>query len=117
MKSLPKSKWLLKVFKRRTFLQHLQLQFPIGMLQLHAERMGPPQVGTTLEWKKPQHTYDVLCGMLLEDGRFGFLLKREQQDLRYLIEHRKKIFGSHYFVSFEKEIFKKMMHDIALGMD
>ena len=116
LKSLRESEWVLKVFGKGTLLQLLQVQIPTGVLKFHAERMEPPKAGTTPEWKKPQHTCDVLCGVLLADGSFGFLLKREQQDLTSAI-HRSLMVSSIGCAPFAKEVSKKMTHDIALGMN
>jgi len=38
-------KFCLKVFKKGTFLQHLQLQWPQGMLRFHANRMNRLELG------------------------------------------------------------------------
>ena len=49
------------------------------MLEFHAERVAA--------WMTQRCTCDVVCGTLLKDERFAFVLQKEQGDLSCIIEH------------------------------
>jgi serine/threonine protein kinase len=57
--------------------------------------------------------------MLLEDGRFGFLMVKEDEDLRNVIDCNMKtnVGKSHGFFDKESEDAEMLMYHIALGMD
>ena len=94
-------KWVLKVFKKGTFLHHLKSQLPQGLLQFHAvERKN---------WRSPtpkvlsRYLCEVFHGTLLEDGRFAFLKEKEHFDLRSLIDSEMKSKGGEGGGPFSKE--------------
>ncbi|KAG0556737.1 hypothetical protein KC19_11G076100 [Ceratodon purpureus] len=113
------SDWVIKVFRKGTsFRMYLGIQCPQGLFHLHVDRRKRAMTGPTAEWKKPKYICDVLCATLLKDGRFAFLIAKEQQDLRQLIDRRRR----HMTVNknlgpFPKEVAIRIMHHIALGMD
>jgi serine/threonine protein kinase len=57
--------------------------------------------------------------MLLEDGRFGFLMVKEDEDLRSVIDRNMKtnVGKSHGPFEKESEDAEMLMYRIALGMD
>jgi serine/threonine protein kinase len=104
--------YVVKVFKKGTLLRHLQSQFPNGMLQYSAERIDCMKTGTTLEWEKPKYVSNIFCGTLLSDGRYAFVMEKEDEDLRQCID-RSTVQDCG---PFSKEIAEKIMHSTALGM-
>lgn len=75
--------FVLKVFKKGTLLHYLQSQWPHGLLQFKAEEVERRRLNLpppTLQF------CDVLCGTMLKGGRFAFLMGKEQEDLRSLID-------------------------------
>jgi serine/threonine protein kinase len=56
-------------------------------------------------------------GILLEDGRFAFLMVKEHFDLRYVIERNMKSRSSRGRGPFSKEEAELIMYQVALGMD
>ncbi|KAG0627604.1 hypothetical protein M758_2G214400 [Ceratodon purpureus] len=106
--------WVLKVFKKGTRLRHLQSQWPHGMLKFHEEQVE--------NWRSPtpkmhaRFYCDVLCGTLLGDGRFAFLMRKEHLDLRRLIDDKMKLTSSNTYGPFSKEVAEELMFDVALGM-
>ncbi|KAG0554602.1 hypothetical protein KC19_12G104000 [Ceratodon purpureus] len=77
--------WVVKVFKKGTFVRHLQQQWPESLLQLQIKSFENDELG------KPQfyrHYSEVYCATLLEDGRFAFLMVKEDEDLRTLIDRK-----------------------------
>ncbi|KAG0576048.1 hypothetical protein KC19_5G051000 [Ceratodon purpureus] len=116
LRILRQSEYVLKVFKRGTLLRHLQQQWPIGVMNFFGERGRSARTGSMSEWEKPKNTLDVLCGTLLADGRFAFLLERETTDLGSLI-YDFRMEGVHDRGPFPKVVAERMMYDIALGMD
>ncbi|KAG0570876.1 hypothetical protein KC19_6G194100 [Ceratodon purpureus] len=67
---------VLKVFKEGWALQHLQKQWPEGMLQAGTRR-GPIRRACVID-----------KGVMLNNGRFAFLMKKYWGDLRKLIDIR-----------------------------
>ena len=66
-------KWVLKVdLKKGTFLRNLQSQLPQGLLQFYDVRTKNLRSPTP---RVPRYPCQVNCGVLLEDGRFGFLME------------------------------------------
>jgi serine/threonine protein kinase len=115
-----KRQWVLKVYEMGTWLRDLQLQFPKGMLRFQGERLERMELakqGATFEWEKPINVCDVVCGTLLEDGRFANLLEREQGDLRELIDFNMRLRSGYDCGPFYKAVAEEMMHGVALGMD
>lgn len=105
--------YVLKVFKKGTFLRHLQQQWPYGMLQFDAERL---QLGLLGKPPPLMNTCDIICGTLLEDGRFAFLMVREHVDLRSLIDRNKWRVGEDCG-PVSRDLADVIMYDVAMGMD
>ena len=105
--------WAVKVFKKGTLLHQLQSQWPQGMFLFHAERVQLWELG-----KPPQTqlTSDVKCGILLEDGRFAFLMQKEHEDLWSVIdwEMLSTREGQGPFV---QDVAERIMYRVAKGMD
>jgi serine/threonine protein kinase len=104
--------WVLKVFRKGTFLRDLQLQVPTGYLDYHAQIWNMDDL-TLL----PRFFSGVVHGILLEDGRFAFLMVKEHFDLRYVIERNMKSRSSRGRGPFSKEEAELIMYQVALGMD
>jgi serine/threonine protein kinase len=104
--------WVLKVFRKGTFLRDLQLQVPTGYLDYHAQIWNMDDL-TLL----PRFFSGVVHGILLEDGRFAFLMVKEHFDLRYVIERNMKSRSSRGRGPFSKEEAELIMYEVALGMD
>ncbi|KAG0598874.1 hypothetical protein M758_12G107700 [Ceratodon purpureus] len=107
------TEWVVKVFKKGTLVRHLQQQWPKGLLQYTTKdhenfKLGKP-LGDRL------HS-DVSCATLLEDGRFAFLMVKEDEDLRTLID-RKMMESDHGCGPFSKERGDEIMYRVALGMN
>ena len=103
--------WVLKVFRKGTFLRNLQLQVPRGYLDYRAQLQN---IDVTL---LPRFRSQVLHGVLLEDGRFAFLMGKEHFDLHHLIERNMKQRSSKGKGPFPKDEAKIIMYHVALGMD
>jgi serine/threonine protein kinase len=103
--------WVLKVFRKGTFLRDLQLQVPSGYLDFcaHLLNMDPALL--------PRFYSSVVHGILLEDGRFAFLMEKEHFDLWYVIERNMKSRSSNGRGPFSKEEVELIMYHVALGMD
>ncbi|KAG0598757.1 hypothetical protein M758_12G098600 [Ceratodon purpureus] len=105
--------WVVKVFKKGSLVRHLQQQWPHGLLQIKLKNLKRFKIGKTLE---NRHYCDVFCATLLEDGRFAFLMVREDEDLRTLIDC--KMSESHCMSGpFSKEVAEEIMHRVAMGMN
>ena len=109
------TEWVLKVFKKGTFLRHLKSQLPQGLLQFYAAdrknwRSPKPKV-------LPRYYSEVYPGTLLEDGRFAFLMVKEHFDLHSLIECEMKFKGGEGDGPFSKEEAELMMYGVALGVE
>ena len=107
--------WVLKVFKKGTFLHHLKSQLPQGLLQFHAALMKNWGSPTPKVFKRYQCS--VFGGTLLEDGRFAFLMEKEHFDLRSLIERNMKSKHGECGGPFPKEEVELMMYEVALGVE
>ncbi|KAG0586010.1 hypothetical protein KC19_2G056300 [Ceratodon purpureus] len=105
------TEWVVKVFKKGTSLRQLQVKWPHGYLQFVGERFSTPENLWIL-----RYNCDVTCGVLLEDGRFAFLMIREHGDLRCLIEWLMLEIGEERgpFIKEEGEV---IMYQIAKGME
>lgn len=77
-------KWALKVFRKGTFLRQLQGQWPFGMLQDHVDDVEWESLGNLPKFK----FCAMHLGILLEDGRFAFLMVKEHGDLRHYMDRR-----------------------------
>jgi hypothetical protein len=103
------------VFKKGTFLKHLQSQLPQGLLQNHVEDME--------NWRSPtpelfpRYFCKVLRGILLENGRFAFLMENDYFDLCNLIELQMGSRSGKDSGPFSKEEAQIIMYDVALGVN
>ena len=108
--------WVLKVFKKETFLRHLESQLPQGLLQFHAAerknwRSSTPKVLS-------RYLCEVFHGTLLEDGRFAFLMEKEHFDLHSLIDREMKSEGGKGGGPFSKEKVELMnLYSVVLGVE
>jgi serine/threonine protein kinase len=105
--------YVLKVFKKGTFLKHLKSQFPQGLFKLHQEGMEATKSPSPV----PRYVCGVQRGMLLRDGRFAFLMEKEHLDLRGLIERNMQLKSGEDLGPFSKEDAEFMMYNVALGVD
>jgi serine/threonine protein kinase len=106
--------WVIKVFKKGTFLRHLQLQMPPGFLQDRVNVLECAKLGNPLLMR---YICQVLFGTLLKDGRFAFLMARETEDLRTRIDRLMMMRGGKNCGPFSKDDAEVIMYCIALGMD
>jgi serine/threonine protein kinase len=99
------TEWVLKVFR------NLQLQVPSGYLDFrtHLLNMDSPPL--------PRFQSGVVHGILLEDGRFAFLMAKEDFDVRDVIERNMKSSSSEGKGPFSVAEVELIMYKIALGMD
>ena len=107
--------WVLKVFKKGTFLRHLKSQLPQGLLQFRAAQMKNWMSPTPKVL--PRYSCEVYNGILLEDGRFAFLMVKEHFDLCSLIDREMKSKGGEGGGPFSKEEAELMMYSVALGVE
>ncbi|KAG0559114.1 hypothetical protein KC19_10G079900 [Ceratodon purpureus] len=105
--------YVLKVFKKGTFLKHLKMQLPRGFLQVHAWRMENLKTMNLF----PRFECNVYRGTLLKDGRFAFLMQKEYGDLHQLIECNMALKLGKDGGPFSKEEAEFIMYRVALGMD
>jgi serine/threonine protein kinase len=105
--------FVVKVFKKGTFLKELQSQLPQGLLQLHVENMENLRSPTPEEF--PRYFCKVYRGILLEDGRFGFLMEKDHFDLRNLIELQMGSTSGKDCGPFSKDEAEIIMYFVALG--
>jgi hypothetical protein len=108
--------FVLKVFKKGTLLRHLQSQWPLGYLEWWAK--DAKQIA--LRQPSPFRFHcDVLYGTLLKDGRFAFLMVKEQEDLCNVIDRKRNtnIGGNHGPFQQDGEDAEVIMYQIALGMN
>ncbi|KAG0554605.1 hypothetical protein KC19_12G104400 [Ceratodon purpureus] len=107
------TKWVAKVFKKGTLVQHLQQQWPKGLFQYKTKDFENTKLGKPLD---DRHFSDVHCATLLEDGRFAFLMVKEDEDLRTLIDRKMKE-SDHGCGPFSKERGEEIMYRVAQGMN
>jgi hypothetical protein len=102
------TEWALKVFKKGTLLRHLQSQWPEGYLKWWVNKS-----------EGYRHNCDIMYGTLLKDGRFGFLMVKEDKDLRTVIDKKMEanVGKSHGPFQKENEGAELLMYRIALGME
>ena len=106
------SQWVLKVFKEGTLLRDLQLQWPEGLFRYRGQILNNTELGLDLGDKC---ICDVLHATLLEDGRFAFLMVKEDGDLRGLIDSKMAERGDGGG-PFSKEVGEEIMYRVAQGM-
>ncbi|KAG0625852.1 hypothetical protein M758_2G084500 [Ceratodon purpureus] len=106
--------WVLKVFKKGTLLRYLQSQWPQGMLQFHAHRLERSTLGIPQDL---MYTCHVGYGILLKNGRFAFLMKREREDLRNFIDHQMKLNIKKGFGPFVQDDVVYIMYRVAQGVE
>ncbi|KAG0559120.1 hypothetical protein KC19_10G080500 [Ceratodon purpureus] len=107
--------FVLKVFKKGTFLRSLKSQLPNGLLQFHVEDME--KVKSPTPKVTPRYFCHVHRGILLKNGQFAFLMEKEHFDLRSLIERNMGLRSDGDCGPFSKEDGEVMMYDIALGVE
>lgn len=116
--------WVLKVFQKGTPLRHMQKSWPHEWFGYRAETLR----NTSLRRARPttprlnRYVIGADYVVLLEDGRFGFLMRRANGDLHELIESKMlpppqgsgpPPQGSG---PFSKEVAEEIMYDVALSM-
>ncbi|KAG0554771.1 hypothetical protein KC19_12G117400 [Ceratodon purpureus] len=106
-------KWVVKVFKKGTLVQHLQQQWPNGLFKMHAETVERTKLGKPLGVR---HYCQVSCATLLGDGRFAFVMIKEDEDLRTLID-RKMLERGPNCGPFHKKVVEEIMYRVALGVN
>lgn len=106
--------YVLKVFNKGTLLRDFVSKWPPGMLHFHAEIERCLKLGLPLP---ARFRCDVVCVVLLEDGRFAFLMEREEEDLRSLIDRHVVAQGGNGSGPFSKEKAEEIMYRVACGMD
>jgi hypothetical protein len=109
--------WVLKVFRKGTFLRDLQLQVPSGYLDHRAQFCCAQLWNSDMSTWGPRFQSAVVHGILLEDGRFAFLMGKEDFDLWYVIECNMKQRSSKGKGPFSKEEAEQIMYQVALEMD
>ncbi|KAG0559070.1 hypothetical protein KC19_10G076800 [Ceratodon purpureus] len=107
--------YVVKVFKKGTFLRDLKSQLPHGLLQFHVEDMENHMSPTPK--LMPRYRCKVLRGILLENGQFAFLMEKDDFDLRSLIEREMELRSGGDYGPFSKEDGELMMYHIALGVE
>ncbi|KAG0603190.1 hypothetical protein M758_10G073300 [Ceratodon purpureus] len=107
--------YVVKVFKKGTFLRDLKSQLPHGLLQKHVEDMDNLESPTPKDI--PRFFSKVHRGILLENGQFAFLMEKDDFDLRSLIERKMELRIDGDCGPFSKEDGEVMMYDIALGVE
>jgi serine/threonine protein kinase len=107
--------YVVKVFKKGTFLKHLQSQLPQGLLKQHVEDMENLRSPTPEVF--PRFFCRILRGILLKDGRFGFLMVKDHFDLRNLIEHQMGFINGKDCGPFSEGEAQLIMYDVALGVN
>ncbi|KAG0559164.1 hypothetical protein M758_10G082200 [Ceratodon purpureus] len=107
--------YVVKVFKKGTFLRELKSQLPHGLLQFHVEDMENLKSPTPKVM--PRYFCHVHRGILLKNGQFAFLMRKDDLDLRSLIERNMGLRSDGDCGPFSKEECEVMMYDIALGVE
>ncbi|KAG0586774.1 hypothetical protein KC19_2G116000 [Ceratodon purpureus] len=107
--------YVVKVFKKGTFLRDLKSQLPHGLLQHHVKALENRESPTPKV--NPRHFCRVVRGILMKNGQFAFLMQKDDFDLRSLIERNMKLRSDGDCGPFSKEDGEVMMYDIALGLE
>lgn len=107
-------------------MRHLQSQWSQGMLQNHVEQVENAELGQNhieqvenAELRLPQlfrFHCDISCGTLLKDGRFAFVMVKEQEDLHNVIDCRMLTTPKDYG-PFWKWMVELIMYKVAHGME
>ncbi|KAG0599020.1 hypothetical protein M758_12G120800 [Ceratodon purpureus] len=105
--------WVVKVFRKGTLVQHLQQQWPNGLFKMNADIIERTKLGKPLGGR---HYCAVQCATLLEDGRFAFVMVKEDEDLRTLID-RKMLERGPDCGPFQKEVVEEIMYRVAQGVN
>ncbi|KAG0585507.1 hypothetical protein KC19_2G017500 [Ceratodon purpureus] len=105
---------VLKVFKKGTFLRQMKSQWPQGMFLQHLETIK--HINTTTE-EHLVYNMEVTYGVLLRDGRFAFLMKKIQEDLRSLIDRKMRMRVGQDSGPFSEDVAKTIMYNVSLGME
>lgn len=102
-------KWVLKVFRKGTLLQDLRSQWPLGYLRCR---------GRLMKSRNPLRSFvsGLENGILLPSGQFGFIMRKQDEDLRRLIERSRPHCG-YASGPFEKKRLEFYLYQIACGMD
>ncbi|KAG0599014.1 hypothetical protein M758_12G120200 [Ceratodon purpureus] len=109
----PGREWVVKVFRKGTLVQHLQQQWPNGLFKMNADIIERTKLGKPLGGR---HYCAVQCATLLEDGRFAFVMVKEDEDLRTLID-RKMLERGRDCGPFQKEVVEEIMYRVAQGVN
>ncbi|KAG0603225.1 hypothetical protein M758_10G076800 [Ceratodon purpureus] len=109
------TEFVVKVFKKGTFLRDLKSQLPHGLLQYHVEDMENLKSPTPKVI--PRYRCKVHRGILLENGQFAFLMEKDDFDLRSLIEREMELRSGGDYGPFSKEDGEMIMYYIALGVE
>ncbi|KAG0624960.1 hypothetical protein M758_2G016900 [Ceratodon purpureus] len=106
--------YVLKVFKKGTFLRQLRTQWPQGMFLQHLESVE--HIDSTTE-AKLVFEMQVSHAILLRDGRFAFLMRKTQEDLRSLIDRKMRMRVGQDCGPFSDDVAKAIIYNAALGME
>ncbi|KAG0602912.1 hypothetical protein M758_10G051000 [Ceratodon purpureus] len=107
--------FVVKVFKKGTFLRDVKSQWPHGWLQFHVDEMEnywSPTPKVT-----PRQCCEAFRCILLKNGQFAFLMEKFDFDLWSLIERKMELRSYGDSGPFSKEDGEVMMYDIALGVE
>ncbi|KAG0559131.1 hypothetical protein M758_10G080300 [Ceratodon purpureus] len=107
--------YVVKVFKKGTFLRDLKSQLPHGLLQDHVE--GMENLESPTPKVTPRYFCQVFRGILLKNGQFAFLMQKDDMDLRSLIERNMQLKSGEDCGPFSKEDGEVIMYRIALGVE
>ncbi|KAG0603255.1 hypothetical protein M758_10G079400 [Ceratodon purpureus] len=107
--------YVVKVFKKGTFLRDLKSQLPHGLLQFHVEDME--ELKSPTPKVTPRFFCRVLRGILLKNCQFAFLMEKDDFDLRSLIEREMELRSDGDCGPFSKEDGEIIMYHIALGVE
>lgn len=101
------------MFKKGTLLRQLQSQWPHGLLHDYVEGVEASDRGDLPAFKDCS---DVYHGILLEDGRFAFLMEKEHDDLRCYID-RLMLTTWEDCCPFPKSFAEGLLYRVAEGVD
>jgi serine/threonine protein kinase len=104
-----RNQYVLKVFKKTALLEQVKDTLPQAMLNFQKKRLNA--YGTR------RYICDVVCATLLEDGRFAFVMQREDTDLRKLIEQKLRAGQGEGGEPFPREVAENFMYEVAKGME
>ena len=107
--------WVVKVFKKGTFLHHFRLMLLDVLKKFHAKETEKSWLSTT--YKRIPSFRHVNMGTILKDGRFAFLMEKEDFDLRTLIDYNMALKCGKKCVPFSKKEAELLMYQVAMGVD